>query len=106
MKVILVIINCNSRKEAERIGKAVLKKRLAGCSDIFPRLASYYFWPPKSGKIEKGKGSTLVCTTSSQHVQRITSLVKQLHSDTIPFIGCIELRDINSDYIRWLQSEI
>jgi hypothetical protein len=38
--------------EAERIGKAVLEKRLAACVNILPGMISHYWW---QGAIERGE---------------------------------------------------
>ena len=62
-KIIWVLVNCNSVKKADYIGKALLKKRLASCYDIFLRLKAAYFWPPKSGRIETSKGAVLAVET-------------------------------------------
>jgi len=106
MKLIWILINCNSKKEAYKIGKQVLQRRLAGCFDVLSRSASSYFWPPKSGKIERAKGCVLILTTPQKHAKEIHKLVKKFHSDKVPFIASIELRDVNLDYVNWIKEEI
>lgn len=106
MKIIWVLVNCNSVKEGRSIGKEVLKQRLISCFDIFPRLAAYYFWPPKSGKIEKTKGCLLVLETLPKHFKNIDKLVRKMHSDKLPFIGSIDINNIHPDYLKWLKGEL
>ena len=105
-KVIWILVNCNSFKEAENIGRKILKKRLASCFDIIPRYAAFYFWPPKSGKIEKSKGGTLVLETFKKKYNLIAKEIKKTHSDKLPFIGFIEIKGIVKDYINWMEGEI
>lgn len=106
MKVIWVLVNCNSVKEAEKIGKAILKKRLISCFDIIPRHSAFYFWPPKSGKIEKSKGAILVLESFRNKYNSITKEVKKLHGDKLPFIGFIEIKGVSSDYANWIKGEV
>lgn len=104
-KILWVLVNCNSVEEADDIGKAALKQRLTSCFDIFPRLATYYFWPPKSGKIETAKGCLLVMETVQAHFKKLEKLVRKMHSDKLPFIGSIEI-DVHPNYSKWVKGEL
>ncbi len=107
MKVIWILINCNSIKEAKLIGKDILKKRLSSCFDIIPRHSTSYYWPPKSGKIETNKrAALLILETFKSKYNSVTKEVKKLHSDKLPFIGFIEIKDISKDYIDWMKGEL
>lgn len=105
-KVIWILVNCNSVKEAEIIGKIILKKRLVSCFDIIPRHLAIYFWPPKSGKIETSKGATLVLETFKEKYKFVAKEVKKIHSDKLPFIGFIEIKSVAKDYINWIKGEV
>lgn len=101
-----VIINCNSKKEADKIGRQLLQQRLVACFDIIPERESSYFWPPRSGKIESIKGSMLIAVTLPSKYSSITKLTRKIHSDKVPFIGRLKIDDVNRDYYLWLQSEL
>jgi len=105
-KVIWVLVNCNSIKESKFIGEKILNKRLASCFDIIPRYLASYFWPPKSGKIESSKGATLILETFNNKYINITKRIKKIHSDKIPFIGFVEIKGIDKNYIKWMKGEI
>lgn len=105
-KILWVLVNCNTVKEANFIGKSALKKRLTSCFDIFPRLATYYFWPPKSGKIENAKGCLLVMETLQTHFKKLEKIVKKIHSDKLPFIGSIDIGNVSPDYYKWVKGEL
>lgn len=105
-KVLWVLVNCNTIKEAEAIGKAALRKRLTSCFDIFSRHSTHYFWPPKSGKIESAKGGMLVMETMQTHFKKLEGLVKKMHSDKLPFIGSVEIGNVSTDYINWIKGEL
>lgn len=106
MKLIWVLVNCNTTKEACAIGDAALKARLAACYDIFPRLLARYFWPPKRNHVEQSKGCLLALETLPKQYRAIGRLVKKLHSDTLPFIGSLEIKNVPPEYLAWLRREI
>jgi periplasmic divalent cation tolerance protein len=104
--IIWAIINCNSKKEADKIGRQLLKQRLIACFDIIPERESSYFWPPNTGKMESIKGSMLIGVTIASNYKAIATETKKLHSDKIPFIGSLKIENVNSDYSTWLQNEL
>jgi periplasmic divalent cation tolerance protein len=101
-----VIVNCNSKKEAHAIGTALLKERLVACFDVIPEREAVYFWPPKSGKFEKVKGSMVIGVTIAKKYNGIEKLVKKIHSDKTPFIGTIAIDKVNTEYKTWLLNEL
>jgi periplasmic divalent cation tolerance protein len=101
-----VIINCNSKKEAHAIGAALLGQRLIACFDVIPEREAVYFWPPRSGKIEKIKGSMLICVSLPKKYLAIQKRAKKLHSDKVPFIGKMRLQGVDKDYMNWLTKEL
>jgi len=105
-KPIWVLVNCNSVEEGEKIGRVILKKRLTGCFDIFPRKLAQYFWPPKSGKIEKASGCLLVIETLGSKYKEVAKEIKSLHSDQLPFIGYVEIQGVSNQYLKWLRGEL
>lgn len=104
-KIIWILINCNKVSEADKIGRALLQKRLISCFDILPRIKAVYFWPPKSGKLEESKGAILVSETLPKNFNKIYKLTKQLHSDKLPFIGSMQI-EVKDEYYQWVKGEI
>lgn len=100
-----LIISCNSRAEASKIGGALLKKRLAACYDIVPK-NSAFFWPPQKGKISRAAGTFLFATTIQRHVAKARKLAASKHSDKVPFIGTMKIDDVDPKYYHWLTREL
>lgn len=100
------MVNCNSIKEADDIGRKVLKQRLAACFDIFSRFKTEYFWPPKSGKTETGRGCILIMETLPKYFKGLEKLIKKSHSDGLPFIGSIEINNVHPDFVNWIKGEL
>lgn len=101
-----VLVSCTTLKEARRIGSAVLAARQAACFDIFPRALTRYFWPPRRGKIQTARGALLVLETTKPHLPTIRSLVRQHHSDRLPFIGALRIEEVEPAYEKWLNHEL
>lgn len=104
-KITWVLVNCNSTREAKKIGSKVLKRRLVACFEIIPRLYAAYFWPPKSGKVEKAKGVILILETIIENYSKIKRTIKTLNSDKLPFVGSIQV-NVSTEYFKWAKNEI
>ncbi len=100
--MIFIYITCQNKKEAEKIGKYLLNKKLVACINIFP-IESFYWW---KGKIEKSKEFVLILKTLENKYNKILKEVEKLHSYTIPFIGQIKISKVNKKYLNWLKNEI
>lgn len=104
--VIWILVNSNNVREAEKIGKAVLKARLCACYGLYPKYKSVYFWPPHTNRLEQNKGPLLVLETLPAKYPSIVKVVRRLHSDKVPFIGKIKIDGAQNDFYKWLKGEI
>ena len=59
-RAVFVYTTYPSLVEAERIGKAVLERRLAACVNILPGMISHYWW---QGAIERGEEVVMIIKT-------------------------------------------
>ena len=100
--MIFIYIVCKDKKEAERIGLFLVKKRLAACCNMFP-IDSISWW---RGKIEKNREGVLIVKTLEKNFQKIEKEVKKLHSYKTPCILEIPIRRGNLEYVSWLKREI
>lgn len=105
MKIAWLLVNCNSAKEADGIGKALLRQRRIACYDIIARQKAAYFWPPKSGKIEIAKGAMVILVTQPTMSKVVRQVVEKLHSDTLPSINGLSV-EVSAAYGRWVRGEV
>ena len=103
-KMILVYVVCKDILEAKKIGKNVLKKKLASCINIFPKIHSMYFWPPNSNKIVEDEEAVLLIKSLAQNFDKITKVVEAIHSYDIPAIIKLDAK-ANQKYFTWLSRE-
>lgn len=105
-KIVLAYITCESVKQAEFIGETLLKKRLAGCINIYPQMKSMFFWPPVSGKINENKEVVLIAKTIEEKYAQLEAEVIEIHSFDTPCIMAIPTAYVSKKYYDWLITEI
>lgn len=104
--LLLVYITCDSVEQAESIGKHLLNKRLCACINIFPEMQPYFFWPPKSGKIDGSKEVVLIAKTTEAKYATLEVEVEKVHTYDTPCIIAIPTAHVNKKYYDWLVSEL
>jgi len=88
--------------EAERIGKAVLERRLAACVNILPGMISHYWW---EGAIERGEEVVMIIKTRAALAESVRAEVKAMHSYTVPAILVLPIAGGEPTYLDWLMAE-
>jgi periplasmic divalent cation tolerance protein len=99
---VLIYSTYPSLAEAERIGKAVLEKRLAACVNILPGMISHYWW---QGVIERGEEVVMITKTRASFAEAVRAEVKALHSYTTPAILVLPIAGGEPGYLSWLMEE-
>ena len=97
----LVYITCKDEKEAKKIAKHLLVKKLIACANFFP-INSMYWW---KGKIEDGKEFLMLAKTSDANFEKVKKEVTKIHSYDIPCILKIDT-EVNKEYMDWVDRVI
>lgn len=99
-----VYITTRDKKEARKIGEAVIEERLAACVNIIDGMESMYRW---KGKIESANECVLIAKTPYHNVGDLTKLVKKYHSDECPCIVSLTLteQEGNEKFLQWIVQE-
>ena len=101
LDMIVIYITCKDDKEAIKISKALLKKRLIACANLFP-IKSVYRW---HGRIKEENEVMLIVKTKDHMYDEIKDDVEKMHSYDVPCIEAIKVADINKSYLKWLFEE-
>ena len=101
-RAVFVYTTYPSLVEAERIGKAVLERRLAACVNILPGMISHYWW---EGAIERGEEVVMIIKTRASLAEGVRAAVKALHSYTTPAILVLPIEGGEPGYLDWLMAE-
>ena len=97
---IVIFCTIKEKKEAEKIAKEIVQKKLAACVNIIEGLTSIYEW----------EGS--VCTESecqmiikSKHVlyNELKESILSLHSYEVPEIISLPVSEGLESYLNWIQ---
>ena len=101
MSFVFVYITNPTKKEAHRIARHLIKKKLAACANIFP-IGSVYPW---KGKISDEREFVLVAKTKSENYNKIIKEVEKIHPYSVPCIAKIPVT-FNRKYEKWLRASI
>lgn len=99
---IIVLITAASEQEAAMIGQAVIRERLAACTNIIRSVRSIYRW---QGRIEDGQEVLMILKTKQVLFERLQKRVKELHSYSVPEIIAIPVIEGDAQYLNWLGQE-
>jgi periplasmic divalent cation tolerance protein len=101
-RAVFVYTTYPSLVEAERIGRALLERRLAACVNILPGMISHYWW---QGAIERGEEVVMIVKTRASLADGVRAAVKEMHSYTTPAILVLPIEGGEPGYIDWLMRE-
>ena len=80
-RAVLVYTTFPSIVEAERVGRALVERRLCACVNILPGMISHYWW---QGALARGEEVVMIIKTRGALAERVATVVKEMHSYTTP----------------------
>ena len=97
---VVVLVTCGSRREAGRIARSVVARKLAACVNILEApVRSVYRW---KGKIEQGREFLLVMKSSRRRLAALQAEVERLHSYDVPEFIALPIVGGSARYLAWL----
>jgi periplasmic divalent cation tolerance protein len=100
--VLIVLVTAPSRKEAEQIGQAAVRKKLAACTTIIPSVTSIFRW---KGKVEKSRETLLILKTTQRRYAELAKMVRSMHSYEVPEVIALNITQGLPRYIAWVKHE-
>ncbi len=101
--LIIIYVTTPNLDSAQQIGKSLINKHLAACTNIFPAMHSQYLW---QGEFTESQESVLLIKTSQSRFQDVTQEIKSLHEYQTPCIISWPLGHLDNDYEKWLRKSI
>lgn len=99
---VLVYVTVPSEAEAERLGKEVVRRRLAACANIVPAIRSIYWW---DGAMVDDAEALLLLKTRATLTAQLRETIVALHPYEVPAISTIPLLHVHEPYLQWLLHE-
>ncbi|HXY23098.1 MAG TPA: divalent-cation tolerance protein CutA [Candidatus Acidoferrum sp.] len=100
----VVLVTCGSLKEARRIARHIVSKRLAACVNIqLSPIESFYTW---KGKLESAREHLLLIKTSSIQLAKLEREVHRLHSYEVPEFIALPIIAGAEKYLSWLRETV
>ena len=97
-----MLVTTANRREAMRIAKSVVEKRLAACGNVLPSVTSIFRW---KGRVQKSGETLLIMKTTSRRYPALQRLIRSMHSYEVPeIIGLTVERGLHP-YVEWVQKE-
>jgi periplasmic divalent cation tolerance protein len=101
---ILVLVTCGSRKEARKIARVLVRRRLAACvNEIGVPVASTFRWKVK---VESAKEFLLLIKTSKRRFASVRDAVRKLHSYEVPEIIALPIAAGSRVYLDWIAESV
>lgn len=100
---VVVLVTCASAREAAKIGKSLVEKRLAACVNISSPVRSFYRW---EGKVKDDKEYMLFIKTGRELFGKLRGEVERLHSYHVPEVVCLAIVDGAPNYLNWITESV
>ena len=97
-----MLVTTANRREAMRIAKSVVEKRLAACGNVLPSVTSIFRW---KGRVQKSGETLLIMKTTSRRYPALQRLIRSMHSYEVPEIIGLTVESGLHPYVEWVHKE-
>lgn len=104
--MLLGLISCDDRAEADMIGRHLLKHKLAACMQVLDGVESSFLWPPGKSTIDYANEALLLVKTLESKWSALEKEVIKKHSYKNPEILALPVSHVSKNYLEWLESEL
>jgi len=100
-EIILVYITNPNHEHAEMVGKHLIEKRLAACTNVF-EINSMFHW---KGDVEKEGEYVCIAKTIPERADDAEKAIAEVHEYEVPCILRIPVH-ANDSYYNWIKEEV
>ena len=100
---LLILTTTSSESEAKKIAEMLVKRRLAACVNVIPRIHSVYRW---EGKVESAEEFLLLIKTTENKEAEVQAAIRELHSYELPECILIPIEGGSPEYLKWITESL
>jgi periplasmic divalent cation tolerance protein len=101
-KPVLIYSTFPTADEAERVGGALVDRRLAACVNIIPGMTSIYHW---QGARQRDSETVMIIKTRAGLADTVVAETKAMHSYANPALVVLAAAGGSADYLAWIAAE-
>jgi periplasmic divalent cation tolerance protein len=98
----LVLSNFPDRESAERVGSALIERRLAACVNILAPCRSVYRW---KGAVQHDEEHPMLVKTSAERYAELEQAIRAGHPYELPVIIAVPIERGLAAYLDWVAAE-
>ena len=102
MKIYFIYVTFGTLIEAKKLGKKLVKAKLAACTNIIPAIYSTYVW---KNKTMIDKECSMIVKTSKSKVKAAIKFIVKKHSYECPAVSAIPVDFIHKDFQKWINEQ-
>ena len=100
---IQVFTTTEKKEDAEKISKALVEKRLAGCIQVVGPIISTYWW---KDNVETAEEWLCIIKSKKDIFNELEKSIKEIHPYEVPEIIAMPVVAGSDDYLLWLSKEL
>lgn len=100
---VVALSTLGSVADAERIGRALVEKRLAACVNVVPGIVSFYRW---KGELQRDQEWLLVIKTRAEALEPLRAALLSLHPYELPELVAWPIVAGHEPYLRWIDESV
>jgi periplasmic divalent cation tolerance protein len=103
MTDVVLVLSTVGAEDAERIGTALVERRLAACVNVVPGLTSIYRW---KGNVERDEERLLVIKTTAGAAVALREALVELHPYELPEVVVVPVAEGHEPYLQWVRDSV
>ncbi len=100
---VVALSTLGNAADAERIGRALVERRLAACVNVVPGVVSLYRW---KGEIQRDEEWLLVIKTRADALEPLRAALVSLHPYELPELVAWPIAGGHEPYLRWIDQNV
>jgi len=102
MDALVVLTTVATKEDAERLGRALVERKLAACAQILGPMTSIYRW---KGAVQQEPEHLCLLKTRRERFAELEAAIRELHPYETPEIIALPVTAGSAAYLAWLEGE-